>query len=233
MIMNFWAFLKVNILLLLTATMYGQTDIDSTTRPAVYHPMLETFEYHSISEGDIVFLGNSITFWADWPVLLDDCNVKNRGIPGDNTFGLKERLYEVVQGKPSKVFIMIGVNDLAKNTPDSVILKNYQEIILQIQKLSPQTKIYFQTLLPTNEDFGKLSNHYHKDEHIRYINDRLIEMGKENDITVIDLYSYFADPDGKLLSEYTWDGVHLTISGYLRWVGILTEGGYLQLLGED
>ncbi len=231
--LNFRTFLCINIPLLLSLTMYGQVDIDSTTRPAVYYPMLEAFEYHSISEGDIVFLGNSITFWADWPVLLDDCNVKNRGIPGDNTFGLKERLYEAVQGKPSKVFIMIGINDLAKNTPDSVILKNYQEIIRQINKMSPQTKIYFQTLLPTNADFGKLSNHYHKDEHIRYINDRLKEMGKENDLTVIDLYPHFADQYGKLLSEYTWDGVHLTINGYLRWVEILTEGDYLQLLEKD
>ena len=129
MILNIRISLAVTILFFLTVTMYGQGYIDSTTRPAVYYPMLEAFEYHSISEEDIVFLGNSITFWADWPVLLDDCNVKNRGIPGDNTYGLKERSYEVIQAKPAKVFIMIGINDLAKNIPDSVIFKNSQEII--------------------------------------------------------------------------------------------------------
>ncbi len=231
--LNIRTSLGLSILLLLTMTMYGQADIDSITRPTVYYPMLEAFEYHSISEGDIVFMGNSITFWADWPVLLDDCNVKNRGIPGDNIYGLKERLYEVIQAKPAKVFIMIGINDLAKNIPDSVILKNYQEIIRQIQNDSPQIEIYFQTLLPTNEDFGKLSNHYHKDEHIRYINDRLKGMAKGNNITVIDLYPHFADRDGKLLSEYTWDGVHLTVKGYLRWVEILTKEAYLQVSKKD
>lgn len=233
MLLNYQTFLGLIALLLLTETMYGQVDIDSTTRTSVYYPMLESFEFHRINEGDIVFLGNSITFWADWPVLFDECDVKNRGIPGDNTFGLKERLYEVTLAKPAKVFIMIGINDLGKNTPDSVILKNYQEIIQQIQSDSPQTKIYFQTLLPTNEDFGKLKHLYHKDKHIRYINKRLKLMGKENGITVIDLYSHFAGPDGKLLSEYTWDGVHLRIKGYLRWVEILREGGYLDLSKED
>jgi len=227
MLLNFRASLGLVALLFFSVTVHGQIEIDSTTRTSVYYPMLESFEYHRIHEGVVVFIGNSITFWADWPVLLNDCDVKNRGIPGDNSFGLKERLYEITRAKPAKIFIMIGINDLGKNTPDIVILKNYQEIIHQIQKDSPQTKIYFQTLLPTNEDFGKLKHLYHKDEHIHYINDRLKEMGNENGITVIDLYSHFADQDGKLLSEFTWDGVHLTVKGYLRWVEILTEGGYL------
>ena len=58
-------------------------------------------------------------------------------------------------------------------------------------------------------------------------------MAKGNNITVIDLYSHFADRDGKLLSEYTWDGVHLTVKGYLRWVEILTKEAYLQVSKKD
>lgn len=225
--MNFRFFLALNFLFFHNLTLFGQIGIDSVSRPGVYYPMVEAFEYHSISEGDIVFLGNSITFWADWPLLLEDFNVKNRGIPGDNTFGVRERLYEVIQGKPNKVFILIGINDLARNIPDQVILRNYQGIIRQIQNGSPETNIFFQTLLPTNPDFGKLTEHYHKDESIHFINDRLKELGEKYGITIIDLYSHFADQDGKLLSNYTWDGVHLTIDGYLRWVEILIEEGYL------
>src|SRR5690606_19998654 len=117
MLLNFRASLGLVALLFFSVTVHGQIEIDSTTRTSVYYPMLESFEYHRIHEGDVVFIGNSITFWADWPVLLNDCDVKNRGIPGDNSFGLKERLYEITRAKPAKIFIMIGINDLGKNTP--------------------------------------------------------------------------------------------------------------------
>lgn len=222
--------LGLSSLLFHTMVTYSQSMVDSLSRTNVYYPMLEAFEYHKPSEGDIVFLGNSITFWADWPILLDMDNVKNRGIPGDNTFGVKERLYEITRAKPAKIFILIGINDLAANVPDEVILRNYRTIIRQIKTETPKTILYFQTLFPTNEDFGKAANHYHKEKHICYINTRLKKIAAEEHINVIDLYAHFVDANGKLKSEYTWDGVHLTIRGYLHWVKLLTDGNYLTSL---
>ena len=201
--------------------------IDSLSRPSVYYPMLQTFEYHKLTEDDVVFLGNSITFWADWPSLLNNGRAKNRGIPGDNTFGVRERLFEVTQSKPHKIFILIGINDVAANIPDNVILRNCRGIIRQIKAESPSSIIYIQTLLPTNDDFGKAPNHYGKDKHIRYINSRLKVIGDEEGVSVIDLYAHFVDEKGKLKHEYTWDGLHLTIDGYLHWVRLLKEGAYL------
>jgi hypothetical protein len=54
---------------------------------------------------EIIFLGNSITFGCEWAVLLSNPNIKNRGINGDNTEGVLERLSEVTESQPDKIFI--------------------------------------------------------------------------------------------------------------------------------
>ena len=200
---------------------------DSTARPEIYRTRVELFRTFPQSPQDIVFIGNSITFWADWNELTGSLSVKNRGIPGDITFGLLERLGDVVKGKPAKIFILIGINDLARNIPDDVIINNHLRMVRQIQSGSPATRIYLQTLLPTNRSFDKLKSHYNKEERIRAINRALHEMAASQGCTLVDLYTHFADSEGQLKQEYTWDGVHLTPAGYARWIEILREGNFL------
>src|SRR5690348_1170260 len=76
------------------------------------------------TKGDIIFLGNSITDGAEWSELFNDNKIKNRGISGDITAGVLHRLNEVAERKPDKVFLLIGVNDLARNISTDSILKN-------------------------------------------------------------------------------------------------------------
>jgi len=106
---------------------------DSTHRPAAYASRNEHFKTYATSEKDVIFLSNSITAGTDWHELLNNPNAKNLGISGDITFGVLERLDEIVAGKPAKIFFLIGINDLQWNTPDEVILKNYARIINRIK----------------------------------------------------------------------------------------------------
>jgi lysophospholipase L1-like esterase len=200
---------------------YGQLKIDSTTRPANFNLKIDQFKSFKNSPADVVFLGNSITAQIDWDELLDLPRARNRGISGDLTFGILERLDEVIEGTPAKVFILIGINDISRNVPDSIILRNYQQIIRRIKKGSPRTKIFFQTLLPVNNTFTQFKNHYNKDEHIKAVNDGLKRMAAEERITCIDLHPRFMDGEGKLVKEYTLDGLHLNIKGYKVWADIL------------
>lgn len=201
---------------------------DSTYRPDIYSPKVAMFRSFGHTKKDIVFLGNSITFWGEWGELLRMDHIRNRGIPGDMTFGVLERLDEVTGGQPSKVFILIGINDIAREVPDSVILHNYERIIERIRRESPRTKIFFQTLLPTNASFNKLMAYYHQEEHIMKINAGLKSIAAAQNIVLIDLYAAFADKDGSLPKQYTFDGVHLTKEGYDKWVALLKRGKYLK-----
>jgi lysophospholipase L1-like esterase len=200
---------------------------DSTYRPAIYPLQVDLFRAAHHSKSDIVFLGNSITFWANWGELLHSKRIKDRGIPGDISFGVLDRLDEVIGGRPKKVFILIGINDIARNIPDSVVLRNYRRIIRAIKKGSPRTKIFFQSILPVNPSFGKSKAHYKKD-HIRNINAGLKKITEEENVGFIDLHAAFADADDNLPANLSFDGVHLVKAGYDKWVSILREGGYLK-----
>ena len=201
---------------------------DSTHRPGNFQQKVEQFKSYPNSKKDIIFFGNSITAGTDWSELLSLPYARNRGISGDITFGLLERLEEVTEGKPAKVFILIGINDISRNIPDSFILRNYRWIIQRIKKESPATKIYFQTLLPVNNEYTRFPNHYNKDEHILYINSELKKMGAAENIVVIDLYPHFLNAVNKLEKKYTDDGLHLNIEGYRVWKEVLQKGGYLK-----
>lgn len=199
---------------------------DSTYRPGSYQLRVDQFNAFPNSSRDIIFLGNSITAGIDWEELLQNPAAKNRGISGDITFGVLERLHEVTEGKPRKVFILIGTNDIARNIPDAVILGNYKRIIRQIKKESPATKIYFQTILPVNSEVPPKKNHYGKDAHIAAVNEGLKKLGREEAITIIDLHPHFLK-EGKLDKTLTYDGLHLNINGYKLWATILKDGKYL------
>src|SRR5687768_11746755 len=115
MIRTFFLFLSLFTIQLLSAQ---APKWDSTFRPGGYNLKVEQFRSYNDKEA-IVFLGNSITAGTDWSELLQMENVRNRGISSDITFGVIERLDEVTSGNPKKVFVLIGINDISRNIPDS------------------------------------------------------------------------------------------------------------------
>ena len=196
------------------------TKWDSTYRPGNYAQKLAQFRSYPNANTDVIFLGNSIMDYTDWNELLQLPQARNRGISGDISFGILQRLDEVTEGKPAKVFILIGINDISRNIPDSIILDNYKKIIQRIKSESPKTKIYFNTLFPVNNTFPD-KNHFNKDEHILYINSELKKLGTTEKITVIDIHPQFLDNENRLDKKYTYDGLHPNSEGYTKWASIL------------
>ncbi len=204
------------------------TTWDSSYRPAAYGLKLGQFRSYPNKSNDVIFLGNSITAGTDWSELLQLPTARNRGISGDISFGVLERLDEVIEGHPAKVFILIGINDISRNIPDSIITANHRKMVQRIKKASPKTKIYLQTLLPTNNSFTKFPNHYNKEAHIAAVNEGLRRIAKEEKVTLIDLHTPFQDKEGKLEATLTEDGLHLNAKGYQRWAELLHKGNYLK-----
>ncbi|MGJ1271751.1 GDSL-type esterase/lipase family protein [Sphingobacterium multivorum] len=88
--------------------------VDSLRRPEIFSSQIAMFNGMPMETESVVFLGNSITFWGNWTERLQNMTVKNRGIAGDNTYGVLERLDGILVHKPKLIFLMIGVNDLAR-----------------------------------------------------------------------------------------------------------------------
>lgn len=186
-----------------------------------YEQRSSLFEKLPINSADIVFIGNSITDGAEWNELFPHKNVKNRGISGDVSQGVYERLDYIVKGNPKKIFLMIGVNDIARGIETSVIVDNMRKIIEKIQGDSPKTKIYLQSLLPVNPDLNMFKGHM-KPEIIKDINQQYKKLAEKHKITFIDLYSRFLEKGtDKLATRYTNDGLHLMGEGYFLWRDII------------
>lgn len=196
---------------------------DSSYQTTYYEQKVTLFRLLPDTKGEIVFLGNSITDIGEWSEIWQNPKVKNRGISGDITFGVLARLDEVLSAKPKKLFVMIGVNDIARNIPDTVILKNYRRLIDRVQSESPKTQLVMQSVLPTNDQFKPFKNHYGKDDHIRAVNAGLRQLCTERGVGFVDLYSQFLDSAGRLDKQYTNDGLHLNGPGYMLWKKILIE----------
>jgi lysophospholipase L1-like esterase len=188
---------------------------------------MEKFKSEPIVTGKIVFLGNSITEMGDWKKLTGDSTVINRGIGGDITFGILQRLDEVINRKPSKVFLLIGINDIGKDIPPTVIADNIKKILRRIQFESPATKIILQNILPVNPTINRFPQHYDKQTKIIETNKLLIQVAKETNVPLVDLNKLFRDTKGNLQEKYTNDGLHINTAGYKIWVDHLKLKNYL------
>jgi len=168
-------------------------------------------------KGEIIFLGDSITDGCDWSEMFHNPLIKNRGISGDMTRGVLDRLDEVVESKPAKIFLMIGINDLAMGLNEKEILANIKRIIREIRQKSPDTRLYLQSVLPVNPDFRVFPDHVDKSAEIKNINSVLRRMAGDYDAVFVDLYPLFIEEGEKLDPEFTNDGLHLTGAGYAVW----------------
>lgn len=221
---NFKWLAKLNIFLFLIGFYVGNAqsvEMDTTYRPRTYQLQVEQFKSYPNSTNDIIFLGNSLTAYTHWNELLEVSNIKNRGISGDTSFGILERITEITEGQPAMIFLLIGINDISRNVPSHLIIRNYKKIIERIQKDSPKTKIYLQTLLPVNNTFTRYSNHYNKDGEITKVNNGLKKLSTEKGVDLIDIHPHFLDQDNRLDKRYTEEGLHLNAYGYNLWAKIL------------
>ena len=188
-----------------------------------YHQRSGLFKLLPNSNGEIIFLGDSITDGCEWSEFLGDREIKNRGINGDTTDGVLERLGEVTESRPDKIFLMIGVNDLSGGESVDYILKNLARIIRRVMRNSPETALYVQSILPVNPLFDQFRDHTDKGIEILEINRKLSVFCKRQGVFFIDLHSAFLDENNNLDSRYSNDGLHLTGEGYILWWSLIEK----------
>ena len=203
------------LILLFTALLVAGTALAQSEYNYQRRSLFDVLPLHS---SDIVFLGNSITDGCEWAELFQNRHVKNRGISGDRSGWLLDRLHSILAAHPKKLFLMIGTNDLAAGVSPDEIVRNVARLIDRFQTESKWTKIYVQSILPVNgKDFTKFRNHYEHAHLIVPTNKKLEALCDEKGVTYLNVWGALADHEGKLDKRYTNDGLHLTGQGYLVW----------------
>jgi lysophospholipase L1-like esterase len=165
-----------------------------------------------IAKKDIVFIGDSHTQKFDVAEFFNNMHIKNRGIDGDVTAGVLNRLSDITKGHPDKIFLQIGINDIFQRKDIINAIPNYRRIIRRILEDSSESKIYIESIIP--------SSFANQDTVIKY-NNIIQKISKDNGLTFIDLYDKFND-SGKLKAKYDCgDSIHLNGEGYVLWSEIL------------
>ena len=180
------------------------------------------------NDENIVFFGDSITYGYDVKKFYPSNNVINSGINGNKTEDLINRIdSDLYRYNPSKVFLLIGINDLCRYVDEEDILYNIQTIINGIKSNRKYSEIYVESIYPlSHKKFEEQKYEYCSDidnSKIMKINKKIKEMCIESDVTYIDLYSKLEDGNGELKELYTYEGLHLNDLGYLKVTSVLDK----------
>lgn len=171
-------------------------------------------------ENQTVLLGDSITDFFNWYELFYDFSkssgqaVYNRGISGDTTDRLLERLQDnVLVIKPKNLVLLIGTNDIGRGLPLSVTLENMENIIKMTKKACPDVNFIIEAVYPINENirdrFEKRSN-----KKINDMNKEFVKLCEKYDCVWLDFTDELRNEDGNLKEEFTFDGLHLNAQAY-------------------
>ena len=182
-----------------------------------YEDRKHFFESLPNDTSEIIFLGNSIIAGCDWAELFRNPKIKNRGIGGDKLMGVINRIDEVVESYPQKIFLLIGTNDLARGKPGDRILSEYEQLITLIKTKSPRTGLYIHSILPTKDRKAQ------KNDAILEINKGLMELSAKYNLVFINLFDSFKDANNDLSETYSYDGLHLNGDGYFLWKNRIEE----------
>lgn len=196
----------------------NSTNANASSKPLqpfydYYYDKKSFFDQLPKQEYDIVFVGDSIIDGAEWQDLFPSRKIANRGINGDRTDGLLERLEHVYATSAPSAFIMIGVNDFTSGVSGNKVYSNYKKIIRALT--SRGIKVYIQSTLLVGESRKDVN------KKIISLNKRLEKLASQNDaITFIDLNKALA-PDSILQARFTRDDLHLNGAGYVIWSNII------------
>ena len=173
------------------------------------------FDAVGIAKGRVLFLGDSITEGGLWPDLFPDLATSNRGIGGEATYDLLERVDAAIN-EPAAVSLMIGTNDLhgprELRAPDQVVAR-VDEIVRRIRDAAPSALILVHSVLPRTSHFAS---------RIRAYNEGYREVADRHGAEYVDLWPAFTDASGAAIRpEYSKDNLHLTPAGYLAWADVL------------
>ena len=181
---------------------------------------------------DAVFVGNSRTealkMYSGIPASQFYCNV---GLAVDTAFtqrivnlgGQYLTVAEALQqGSYSKVYIMLGLNELGW-VYESVFAEDYGKLIDAIQQSHPDATIYVQSIIPVShwKETSDSKGGVYTNANVIRLQKALVELCEEKGVNYVNVAEVMQDTDGCLFSEATGDGVHLTAEYCEVWMDYL------------
>ncbi|PLR52066.1 GDSL-type esterase/lipase family protein [Chimaeribacter arupi] len=192
---------------------YFTSETSDTVRNATYLYKRDMYkEFHG--KGDYVMVGDSITENARWDDIFPNYKIVNRGIAGDDTTGILERIDDIIATGAKKAFIMVGTNDIDRGMSADGIVENIGKIADKLKEAGMD--IVVESTLFSGETLRQ------KNIVINQINNKLTKFCKEKSYHYVDINKSLA-VDGVLNPEFSLDDTHINFKGYKAWSNEISD----------
>lgn len=163
----------------------------------------------------ILFIGSSsIRLWADFDERFKDYPVIRRGFGGSELSDVVHYAKRIlIPYQPSKVFIYVGENDIARNQGVEQAYKEFLDLYRVVSENLPDTRVYYISAKPS----PKLKEYKNQlEEFNRKVKSFISSKGCS--WTFIDVYHAMLASNGlPLQGIYLKDQLHLNSKGYDIW----------------
>lgn len=168
------------------------------------------------AKADIVFFGDSLTYYGDFSSAFPGKVICNLGLKGDTLQGMIDRVEQIRILKPKVVYLMAGINDVTSYNYEH-LQHSLLTLIGSLFNTSSDIDIILQSLLPVNnKDFYISCNNIQ----VSGFNELIKTISKDKGLRFIDLYSAYIK-HGLLPITETIDGIHLYPQAYKKWINLL------------
>jgi lysophospholipase L1-like esterase len=176
-------------------------------------------------EGDVVFIGDSITQgWEGakktWDGAFGEFKPVNLGIGGDQTGHV---LWRITEGKeldpinPKVAVLMIGTNNMGGHSAEQ-IAGGVKAIVETLQKKKPEMKILVLGIFPRS---AKADDKVR--DKIKETNKIIAKLADDKTVFYKDIGDKFLEKDGSLDKKIMPDYLHLSADGYKIWADAIKD----------
>lgn len=122
--------------------------------------------------------------------------------------------------KYSKVYIMLGINELGYNFDNTI--KKYSELIDTIRSCQPGAIIYIEANMHVSGS-RSASDSIFNNANINKFNHMLASLADTKNAYYLDVNPLFDDANGNLREDYTYDNTHVLGKHYKTWTDWIAE----------
>lgn len=140
--------------------------------------------------------------------------------------GEKQTVDEALQKqKFERIYIMLGINELGRGTPET-FSEQYGKVIERIKQLQPDAVIIVEAIMHVTEEKDAEETYINNAE-INARNKKLKEMAEHLGVCWMDVNEVTDDKESHcLVSEYSFDGVHLKVKYLDVWKSFILENPF-------
>lgn len=133
----------------------------------------------------------------------------------------KIKLEELLAQKEyTKIYVMLGMNELGYRFPQTV--ERYRNFIEDLQDWEPCAELYLCANLHVTSTRSN-NDKFFNNENINKINLEIQTLAEEKELVYLDINELFDDENGDLDKEIASDDSHVTVENYIVWCDWIVE----------